>query len=175
MNRLAVSVLLITALLGGAVAFAAKSVDPQVAKLYGGDEGVAVLQKPDSVEAWRIGPDYIVPKPGADAKNLMHSHPVLSGPVKVDAATSAKLGTLFRDAKSYDFEVAKGCEFRPGVLVRFTQGKNQIDVLICFGCREVAIYHGDKKVGHEDIDAIAGQLAGIAKALFPKDDEIQKL
>jgi hypothetical protein len=109
------------------------------------------------------------------APELVGGFEAISGPVPVDAATAAELRAIFADDSIYDWERAKGCEFDPGVAIRFTKTSASLDVLLCFHCDELAVYRGTTRVGGEDFDVARPRLVAIAKRLFPADDKIQAL
>jgi len=104
----------------------------------------------------------------------LHGYPVLAGPVAVDAASQDELRAVLTDDRTYLWDIAKACEFLPGVLVR-SEGKETVDVLFCFSCDELEVHRGAKKVGHEDFDPRRADLVRIAQRLFPDDPAIAKL
>ncbi len=91
-----------------------------------------------------------------------------------DKAFAGKLATILFDEKTYNFEVAKGCEFDPGVAFRVWKDKASAIVLLCFACDELEIQQ-DKHRGHEDFDAKRGELLKLAKLALPDDKDIQAL
>ena len=85
------------------------------------------------------------------------------------------MSKLLIDPDTYLWNVAKSCEFMPGVVLRLADAKTQVDVLICFSCDELEIYTNGKRAGHEDFDPRRADLLHVAKKLFPKDEKIQSL
>lgn len=150
-------------------------IDPRVDALYGGAEAIAVLQGPERVQAWRIEGSPRQPKPEDDPTKLLHGYGVLAGPAAVDEATGKQLAGLLLQPASYEFESAKGCEFQPGVLLRFSRSKANLDILICYSCNEISIYFNGKQVGHEDIDRIRKPMVAAAQRAFPQDEAIRQL
>lgn len=148
--------------------------DPQVVKLFGGEATLTALAAPDTVEALRIDPKSYGNAP-ADAGKVIVGYKITSPPAKLSAEQIKQLAAILADPGSYSFDVAKGCEFMPGVALVAQAGKQEIVVLLCFDCRELAIFVGGKKVGHEDMDNAQGKLAALVKKLFPDDKEIQSL
>jgi hypothetical protein len=149
--------------------------DPRVAALFGGQPTLDALKTAKSVEALRVdGKSYDSTK-FADGKAGVAGYEITSEPVKLTDAQIQQLAGILADPRTYSFDIAKGCEFLPGVALRTTAGKQDVVILLCFGCNELAIYVGGKHVGHEDMDNARGKLGALAKELFPNDKEIAEL
>ena len=148
--------------------------DSRVVKLFGSEATLTALAAPDSVEALRIDPKSFGNAP-ADAEKVIVGYPITSPPAKLSAEQIKQLAAILTDSGTYSFDSAKGCEFMPGVAFRAQAGKQQVVILLCFDCSELAIYVGGQKVGHEDMDHARGKLAALVKKLFPGDKEIQSL
>jgi hypothetical protein len=138
----------------------------RVSGLVGGEASVETIRTATNVTAYRLDG-----RLGAKADKSMHGYPVLAGPVEVDAASRATLADVLLDDDTYLWDVAKACEFMPGVLIRY----EGLDVLLCFSCDELEVYVGNKQVGHEDFDPRRKDLVAVAKRLFPDDAAIGKL
>ncbi|MFN3168917.1 MAG: hypothetical protein ACE37H_17855 [Phycisphaeraceae bacterium] len=82
----------------------------------------------------------------------------------------ALVALLARD-DAYAWDVAKGCEPMPGVLITFEDGATYARVRICFGCQMIGFTPGD----WEDFDPINDELIAWAKGVFPDDQAIQSL
>ncbi|MEM6505622.1 MAG: hypothetical protein AAF711_09155 [Planctomycetota bacterium] len=80
------------------------------------------------------------------------------------------IGLLSRD-DAYGWDIAKGCEPMPGVLITFEDGATYARLRICFGCQMLGYTPG----GWEDFDPINGALIAWVKGVFPNDRLIQKL
>ena len=148
----------------------------QVETLLEGAEAyslIADLSKAKTCEAYRI--DGYARGAKADHPKKLHGYPIISGPVPIDDAFRATLSKVLSDPATYLWDVAKGCEFLPGVALRLADAKTQVDVLICFSCDELEIYTNGKRAGHEDFDPRRADLLHVAKKLFPKDKKIQSL
>lgn len=148
----------------------------KVETLVGGDEAyglVSDLSKATTCEAYRI--DGYARGAKADNPKNLYGFPIISGPTPIDDASKATLSKVLTDPNSYLWDVAKGCEFLPGVALRLADDKMQVDVLICFSCDEFAFYLNGKHVGHEDFDPRRADLLRIAKKLFPQDDKMMSL
>lgn len=77
---------------------------------------------------------------------------------------------------AYLWDVAKACgEPDYGIRFEFQHAGDSVDVLICFKCLMLGIYHNGKAVEFEDFDPIRVELTAIAKELFPDDSAIQSL
>jgi len=148
----------------------------KVETLLGGAEAyylVANLFKAKTCEAYRI--DGYAHGAKADNPKKLHGYPIISGPIPVDDASRATLSKVLTNPDTYLWDVAKGCEFLPGVALRLADAKTQVDVFICFSCDELEIYTNGKRAGHEDFDPRRADLLHVAKKLFPKDKKIQSL
>lgn len=146
--------------------------DWRVVQLYGGAGSIEAIEMPTHVEAFRISPDVSGPDANHERVGL---HRVTAGPVVVDDATATELSAILLDPDSYDWPRAKGCEFRPGVGVRYTREVSRVDLALCFSCDELAIHRQGRRVGVEDFDAVRPELVAIVKRLFPDDADIQAL
>lgn len=145
----------------------------RVKDVYGGEVNWAAVETPEKVTAYRVI------RPGilkyVHAPETIGGFEITDGPFEVDAVTVAELRTILADDSIYDFERAKGCEFDPGVALRFAKAGAVVDVLFCFSCDELAAYDGTKRVGGEDFDRARPRLLAIVKRLFPKDEKLQGL
>jgi hypothetical protein len=88
--------------------------------------------------------------------------------------------TLARDSDHYLFDLAKGCEFMPGVALRFDGPAGRLEVLLCFSCDEwaFAIPAPDGELDSweiEDSDPARAELIRLARELFPRDEALSKL
>jgi hypothetical protein len=157
--------------------------DWRVTQLYGGGTSIDVLSKPQAVEAFRIDPG--IPAPvggskdepaaGAAAAPRLGEYRITAGPVAVDAATAAELSSILLDPDTYDWVRAKGCEFRPGVGLRFVKDASRVEMALCFECDELMIWRLGRRIGMEDFDAARPRLVAVVKKLFPDDPKIQAL
>ena len=100
---------------------------------------------------------------------------VLGGETVVDIIRSASLKRVLLDQQSYELLSAKGCEPIFGVGVTFEKGADTVDVLFCFQCDILVVYHHDEDVGGEDFDPVRPTLISVMKQTFVDDDVIQGL
>ncbi|MEE8104621.1 MAG: hypothetical protein V3T86_03705 [Planctomycetota bacterium] len=143
----------------------------RVRDLLGGDAAYPLIADgAQTVTAYRID--------GMDRKgktNGVHGYPMLAGPVDVDKTSQRELADVLTSDGTYLWDIAKACEFSPGVAIRYEDGGESVDVLLCFSCDELEVYAGAEKVGHEDFDPRRADLVKVAKRLFPNDKQIQGL
>jgi hypothetical protein len=159
-------------------ACSARGPTPRVVALLGGADSVRMLTAPAagaSLEAWRVaaepGPRGAAPPAGPQ----LHGHAIVAGPVALDAASAAALADVLTSDATYLWEVAKACEFLPGVVVRWREGATTLDVLVCFSCDELEVVRDGARVGREDFDPRRADLVRVAKRLFPADAQLQAL
>jgi hypothetical protein len=153
--------------------------DWRVSQLYGGATSIDVLSHPQSVEAFRIDPG-IERRPASAAEEdakapRIGEYRITAGPVAVDTATSAELSSILLDPATYDWVRAKGCDFTPGVGLRFVKDASRVEIALCFECDELMIWRLGSRVGMEDFDDARPRLVAVVKKLFPDDAKIQGL
>jgi hypothetical protein len=145
----------------------------RVVDLYGGADAWAAVASPEAATAYRVV------RPGVltyvRAPDTIDGYEITQGPVAVDAATARELATILGDDAIYDWERAKGCDFDPGVAVRFARAGREVDVLFCFKCDELAAFVGGRRVGGEDFDVARPRLLAVFRRLFPHDEALQSL
>ncbi len=146
--------------------------DWRIVQLYGGGGSLQAISSPDSVSAFRIEPDATPVRAGEERVGL---HLVTSDKHAVSSADAIALATILQDPDTYDWHRAKGCEFRPGVGLRFTRGASRVDIALCFECDMLTIHRHGKRIGVEDFDDARADLVAIAKRTFPDDEQIQAL
>ncbi|MCE9530419.1 MAG: hypothetical protein K8T89_04700 [Planctomycetes bacterium] len=168
--------LLLILSLGGQVSAADKEARPseKVEKLLG-EKTLAILKGADRVEVYRLNGD-------EDAKgDKKFRRFVITAIGKEQGKVFAgKLAAVLTTDEAYFGEGAK-C-FEPGVGYRIWNGKESIEVAICFGCFNLSI--GDiggefgnfgKSKTNKTFGTVFIQLAKLAKEAFPDDKEIQEL
>ena len=65
--------------------------------------------------------------------------------------------------------------FDPGILLRFSVGKREVQVAICFICNKWAIYLDGKTVSYTSIKEERLAVLSEVKAMFPNDKVIQAI
>ena len=139
-----------------------------------GDRAVSVLKSADRVEIYRVEDRHLPPS----GKNEIGGYPILERGEDQGPAFARNLAKVLLDDGSYEWEMAKGCTFDPGLACRVWSGKESILVLVCFHCDEVAIIPDE---AHSDVrrygesDPARPALLRLAKAALPHDREIQEL
>ncbi len=146
------------------------------AKSFLGDRAVRIIEGATKVEVFRIEPMM----PPKYAGRTIEGYPVLSQGKDQGPDFAKRLAAVLLDDKTYDFDRAKGCIFSPGVVFRFRNGAELVEVITCYQCSEFKIVvkdaRGDvvRKVG-EDFDHARPALVKSAKDAFPVDTAIQAL
>lgn len=147
----------------------------QVVELLGGPTSIDIVQNATSVSALRIQP------PDDDASEgsikQLTGYKNLSGPVVVPNQLIVELRKSILDVESYAWNAAKAACGPPnyGVRFQFLRDDEALDILVCFQCDIVGLYHNGKLVADMEFDAMRPQLVKIAKALFPDDAVIQSV
>ena len=139
---------------------------PELLKLYGGDAGFAVLQKPERIEAFRV----------SDPRRS--NEPIVTeGPVAVTGSVAQELVSVLSSHQPYGWDYAKGCVPEWGARLSFYRGTDRVDILLCFQCDLLMVsLNGTQTTGDvEDFDPIRPQLVRAVKAIFPNDPELQAL
>lgn len=146
--------------------------DWRIVALYGGGTSTDVLAKPLAVDAFRIDP--ALPPMDASAPRI-GDFAITSGPVALDAAAVQEMSSVLLDPDTYDWARAKGCDFMPGVGLRFVKDASRVEIALCFECDELMIFRMGRRVGMEDFDTARPRLVAVVKRLFPDDPKIQAL
>ena len=164
--------LTVALLMGGSVACETKSVESiiyrrEVRTL------VAELHKAKTCEVYRVDDSY--PEGNRINKgNEIQGFSVLSEarPIK-DDGRKALSQILLNPNTYFEHSVPVDCGFRPGIAFRFSDGIIEVDVLVCFSCRELRYYSAGKLVGESHFKS--PEMLVLTKKLFPDDKNIQAL
>ena len=138
-----------------------KGLTERVAVLMGGWPHAKAITETGKATAYRITQD-----PDQDYKEVMISEGVGLTPEQ----RKTLVDLLARD-DAYGWEIAKGCEPMPGVLITFEDGATYARVRLCFSCRMVGYRPGS----WEDFDPISAGLIEWVKGVFPEDRAIRSL
>lgn len=136
--------------------------------VFGGWPAIETVKNASSVKAFRL-------RSPSDHHESLADYTMMGDPVDVPEAAAARLRDLLLDRTAYEWESAKGCIPDYGVRIQFQHEGDEVDVLLCFECAILAVYHNGKIAGGEDFDDISSELAAIVKELFPNDAAIQAL
>ena len=159
-------------LLGVSISCASKSVE----SIVGGKEVyklIVELHKAKTCEVYRVDDSY----PGENRLNKgkkVHGFFVLSEvyPMK-DDGIKALSKILLKPNTYFEYAVPIDCAFRPGIAFRFTNGKTEVDLLVCFSCNELRYYLDGNSVGQSYFKS--PEILALTKKLFPDDKKIQSL
>jgi hypothetical protein len=135
-----------------------------------GTDRLAVLANATRAESFRVEPI----QPAAPPAEAFRGYPVQRQGPDLTAAQLDAFRRLALDVDHYRFEVAKACEFMPGVGLRLHAGDRTLDVLLCFSCDEWEFWLGDQRV-IEDFDPARAALLRLVQALFPDDAALADL
>ena len=164
--------LAVALLMGGSVACKTKSVESIIGR--GGVRTlIAELHKAKTCEVYRVDDSY----PGENRLNKgkkVHGFFVLSEvyPMK-DDGIKALSKILLKPNTYFEYAVPIDCAFRPGIAFRFTNGKIEVDLLVCFSCNELRYYLDGNSVGESYFKS--PEILALTKKLFPDDKKIQSL
>ena len=136
--------------------------------VFGNKQAMATVKNATSVKAYRLSP-------GSDFQKSLSDYKIAAGPVDVPDDLAAQLRQILLDATIYRWDEGKMCEPVYGIRIQFSEGDSTVDVLFCFECDILAVYHDGKVVGGEDFDDARSRLVAIVQKLFPDDEAIQSL
>jgi len=148
----------------------------RTAKSFLGDRMVSILSGAKRVEVFLIEPK---PTP-SDASRTIQGYPIRLQGKDQGPTFAARLRTILLDDRTYSFDSFKGCIFSPGVVFRFRNGDELVEIITCYKCSEFLIVAKDDRgavvrVVGEDFDNARPALVKLAKDAFPDDKEIQAL
>jgi hypothetical protein len=144
----------------------AEDLDP-LGKLFPA-EVAAIVKSPATVTAYRLADSSTYREKIADYKTM-------GDPVDVDAEMMKQLAESLLDPRGYLWDLAKGCDPLYGVRLEFKRKDETVDVVFCFQCDILSVYHHGASVASEDFDPLRPALVPLVKKIFPKDGEIQSL
>ena len=153
---------------------ATKNEQVDIAAMFCTKGALAPVENPIHVEIYRVDPKPVILKPGV---NHIGGFVVAIGPVDAGHHTSKELSQLFSSQSSYRWrEVPPKCEFKPLMAIRFIdEDKARTDLLLGFGCNEMAVIHQGQRVGTGYFDKSRDKIIEILKRLFPNDGYVKKL
>lgn len=134
----------------------------QLVRRLGGEHVAAVMQNPDSASAVLLETFRQPPEP----HQCIPRSPDTDVPTDVAERISAAVLDPQRNLQSPG---AKGCLPIYGVRIRYTTGKEQIDLYLCFQCAVLAIYRNGLPVAGAHFDSIQQVLKNEVIAIFPTD------
>ncbi len=130
--------------------------DARIPKLFGGAEGIATMNAPDKVEAWRtisqdkLELDQREGKKVPQTTGKLADYLIVKGPVEVDAQSGAEIATILQSS-IYDWDQPPvDCIPNPGFAVQFTKGTKSVLVFFCFECSVMDTYFNGGRAGYAD-------------------------
>lgn len=135
--------------------------------LLGGEKIVATISGAESVRAVRLKDAHLQRSPDdyeAQGKVL-----------ELEKDLGRQWARAITAHETYERDVVPGCEPVFGVRLTFTRDKSQVDVVLCYQCDQLVVYHQGKRVGGGYFAPGAAALRGVAKRTFPDDRAIQGL
>ncbi len=142
-----------------------------VERMLGGAQVVETIREPDRVEAYRLKPDTAY---WGLAKITISDFVATAGPIDVAPQIQARLSNALLSPDSY-WDGFKPCVPEYGVRLAFFRGTERVDVLFCFECDMLLVFHNDRVSGGEDFDQARPVFVKAVKEVFPQDKAIQKL
>lgn len=146
------------------------------ARQFLGDRAVEILQSLERVDSYRVQRELGAPPAG---EPLIAGMRLLARGPALDSAQRELVKRLLFDDDSYEFEMAKGCEPTPGVLLRISSGARTLDLALCFECKMwgIGVQSAPDAFPRpwEDFDPVNQELVALVKELFPADAVIQGL
>ena len=143
-----------------------------VSRLYGGEASRLALARASRADAYRLKP---LTRAEAPEGGPPSGYPVTAGPIRIPARLAAEIGEALTSTTTHGVEVPRGCFPTYGVRIRFHAGADVVDVLLCFECNMLLVFHNNEKSGGEAFDFIRPILVRASKAIFPDDNQIQEL
>jgi hypothetical protein len=141
----------------------------ELIRRMGGKGALEIISKAKKVQAYRLDPNG---RRTAQANDYL----ITEGPIDVPANMQAELSRVLSTHESmYWSSGLKGCLPVYGVRLKFRNARGEVDVNICFSCDELQFAYNGKKTGSVSTGSAESTLAAVAKALFPNDEEIQKI
>jgi hypothetical protein len=143
-----------------------------VRQVFGGGANLAIVARPERVEAYRVGP---LPE-GVDRDAAMLSdYLVVAGPIELPKEIAGEASAALVSPGTYMWDAAKACVPVYGVKLSFIRGSERVDVLVCYECLILRVGRDGQAVGGGNFDYGEAALIKAAKAAFPGDAEIQAL
>ncbi len=160
--------LLLVLLLGGlAVGCRESRPGATAADVLGGEEVVETMRRAESVDVFRL-------KDRGYSEEL-EDYEGVEGPLRVERALAQELADIVTAWDSYDRDARVSCAPIYHVRTRFVRGDSQVDVVYCFECCLLTVFHNEELVGGGHFAPVQRQMNRLAKRLLPEDEALQKL
>jgi hypothetical protein len=144
---------------------------------YLGSPTLALLQNVQSVQMFRLRSDV---RETSEERIQIADYPLLYEGRSQGPAFSERIADVLRDPRLYWGLNDLTCIPDPGVAFRLWNGKQSIEVLLCFHCGQMLVTTKDAggRVTHKtytEFLSVRPRLVALAKEAFPADVEIQAL
>jgi hypothetical protein len=136
--------------------------------IFGNQQAIETVRNAASANAYRLASP-------SEHRDSLSDFEIVSGPVPVSDSGSKALRKVLLNPATYGWGFTKSCLPDYGVRLEFQHDSDKVDVLLCFDCDVLAVYHNGKAVGGEDFDTGRSAILSIVKELFPDDGAIQSL
>jgi hypothetical protein len=136
-----------------------------MAKSFGGEAGLEILRHPDSVRACLLE----VPNRKIAPSEAVGGYQTKGDEIEVPVAAASPLSDLLLEPDSYEWYMKSICLPEFGVRMTWRRGRERIDLLVCFNCSKMLIYHDNQLVRGRDIEApLRDRFLATTKSLFPR-------
>ncbi len=139
-----------------------------------GDHAIKVLRTADRVEVYRVQDTH---ERNVTKRNVAGYVILATGKEQGRDFARRLVAVLLNDA-SYEWEMAKGCEFNPGVAYRVWSGGDSVLVLDCFDCDEIGVLTDESKrdsVRYGESDPARPALIRLVREALPDDQDLKGL
>ena len=147
-------------------------------KFMGGAENLELVNAATAIKVFRIvDPEQ---KPKRKKTVRIDNRECDATPVSVSGPEVQQVIAAMSEMKNFGGGLM--CDFDPGMILRFEADAHTLDVIVCFQCHEMILYHDGAVVRRpfkwaETKNTFSGSafraFVAIAKKAFPKDAEIQ--
>jgi hypothetical protein len=140
--------------------------------VFGSRRSLEIVQRPERVEASRLKADFEEP---LETKKDLANYPTIGMAIDVPTDIASRVGAKLSARESYLWNAAKACIPQYGVRMSFFRGNERVDVLFCFECDILVVFHNGRLTGGGSFDYAHNALLDDVKRLFPDDAAIQAL
>ncbi len=139
-----------------------------VERLFGGKDAYETVAAPNHAEVWLLTSN----ESGSGKRDR-------AGPVTLKSAAAKAFSDPLLDFNSYLWGMVKNCIPDYGARLRFTRGKDVVDVRLCFECDMLEVtFNGvvqDGRAQGENFDKAHDALVRALQSVFPHDDVVRSL
>jgi hypothetical protein len=145
----------------------------QLDEIFGSQNALETLRRPQSAQAYHLKSQF-ADEDGNDGPKV-NAYQTIGEPVDIPSGTRVRIAKTLLSTKSYLWDRGKGCVPDYGVRISFDRGDDRVDIVFCFECDVLAVYHDNRLCGGADFDPAHDSLVAEMKSLFPNDKAIQGL